>query len=349
VKREVFLAITSQKNRSFLLHPSGFIENKMNSPTSNLSSVSSAVDANVPAAANDFVPSWRQFKGLIVFTVVLIAVFCRPLLALLEFAPHKELYSHILLIPFISGYLIWTKRREAVPASRPNRALAVLPLLAGVAVLGFYRFGLGRGWTFEVADYLAVMTLAFLCFLLSGAFIFVQRNYLKSITFPIAFLIFCVPFPTFLQDGLETFFQRGSAHVAYAMFTMVRMPVLKTGTAFLLPGFPMEVAPECSGIHSSLVLFITSLVAAYLFLETPVRRWLFVLSIIPLALLRNGFRVFTLGELGVRFFPNILSSWFHHHGGPLFFLLSLVPLFLLLVYLMKGEARKRAALANRTK
>jgi hypothetical protein len=29
--------------------------------------------------------------------------------------------------------------------------------------------------------------------------------------------------------------------------------------------------------------------------------------------------------------------------------LSLVPLFLLLVYLMKGEARKRAALADRIK
>ena len=309
-----------------------------------------AVDPQSPVAAADgFLPSWRQFKGLIVFAVVLSAVFCRPLLGLLEFAPHKELYSHILLIPFISGYLIWTKRREAVPVSRPHRALAGLPFLAGVAVLGLYRFGRGRGWAFEDADYLAVMTLAFLCFLLSGAFIFVQRNYLKSITFPIAFLIFCVPFPTFLQDGLETFFQRGSAHVAYAMLSTAGMPVLKTGTNLLLPAFSMDVAPECSGIHSSLVLFITSLVAAYMFLETPVRRWVFVLSVVPLALLRNGFRVFTLGELGVHFFPGILNSWFHHHGGPIFFLLSLVPLFLLLVYLMKGEARKRAALADRIK
>ena len=294
-------------------------------------------------------PSWRQFKGWIVFALVLIAIFWRPLLGLLNFAPHKELYSHILLIPFVSAYLVWMKRRELVPLSRPNRPLAALPLLAGVAVLVFYRVGLKRGWAFEDENYLAIMTLAFLCFLWSGAFLFVQRNYLKSIAFPVAFLIFCVPFPTFLQDGIETFFQRGSAHVAYAMFTLARMPVLKTGTHFLLPGFPMEVAPECSGIHSSLVLFITSLVAAYMFLETPVRRWLFVLFIIPLALVRNGFRVFTLGELGVHFYPNILDSWFHHHGGPLFFLLSLVPLFLLLVYLMKDEARRRAALGNRTK
>ena len=314
----------------------------MSLQTSNLDSAPPSVDPGSRTAAGDaFLPSWRAFKGFLAFAVVLAVVFCRPLWALLTFAPHKELYSHILLIPFISAYLGWTKRQEPVPASRPIRALAVVPSMVGAAVLGLYRFGLGKGWTYETADYLAVMTLAFLCFLLAGAFAFVQRGYLKSITFPIAFLIFCVPFPTFLQDGIEAFFQHGSADVAYVMLEVARMPVLKTGTFFYLPSFQMNVQPECSGIHSSLVLLITSLVAAYMFLQTPVRRWIFVLSIIPLALLRNGFRVFCLGEIGVHFYPQVLDSWFHHHGGPLFFLLSLVPLFLLLVYLMKGEARKR--------
>lgn len=288
-------------------------------------------------------PSWQRFKGFLVFAVALTAVFCRPLWALLTFAPHKELYSHILLIPFISGYLIWMKRRMPVPQSRPNRALFVVPFLAGVFLLGLYRYGRGHSWTFETSDYLAVMTLAFLCFLLSGAFIFVPRNYLKSITFPMVFLIFCVPFPTAVQYAIEVFFQKGSAQVAYVMLEVAGMPVLKTGTNLLLPGFPIDVEPECSGIHSTLVLFITSLIAANMFLETPVRRGLFVLFVIPLALLRNGFRVFTLGEIGVHFYPQILSTWFHHHGGPIFFLLSLVPLFLLLIYLIKSEVRRREA------
>jgi len=316
----------------------------MNLQTSDLNP--SSVDSSARAEAQDgFLPSWQRLRGFLVFAVVLAAVFCRPLWELLKFAPHKELYSHILLIPFISGYLIWTKRRTTVPVSRPNRALAIVPFVIGGAVLALYRHELGKNGILATVDYLAAMTLAFLCFLLSGAFIFIQRNYLKSITFPIGFLIFCVPFPTFLQDGIETFFQHGSAHVAYVMLKVAGMPALKTGTYFLLPGFPMDVQPECSGIHSSLVLFITSLVAAYLFLETPARRWVFVLFVIPLALLRNGFRVFTLGEIGVHFYPDVLNSWFHHHGGPIFFLLSLVPLFLLLVYLMKSEARKREAKA----
>jgi exosortase/archaeosortase family protein len=97
------------------------------------------------------------------------------------------------------------------------------------------------------------------------------------------------------------------------------------------------------------MLLITSLLAAYFLLRTTMWRWLFVLSVIPLGFLRNGFRVFCLGQLGVRYDPLILDSWFHHRGGPLFFVLSLVPLFFLLSYLIKSEARKEQATAVRTK
>jgi exosortase C (VPDSG-CTERM-specific) len=293
------------------------------------------------ASGEQFVPSWQRFKGMAIFAVVLIVLFARPLLGLLKFAPHAELYSHTLLIPFISAYLIWMKRDEVVPESKPNRALAILPLTIGAIVLISYRVALSRGWTFETPDYLAVMIFAFLCFLLVGAFVFVGARYLKSITFPVAFLFFSVPFPVAVRHAIEVFFEHGSAETAYRMLTLSRMPVFREGTYFKLPGFELNVAPACSGIHSSLILLITSLLAGYLFLRTPSRRWVLVLSVIPLALLRNGFRVFTLGQIGVRFDPFVLDSWLHHHGGIIFFLLSLIPFFLLLKYLLKSEVRKQ--------
>ncbi len=302
---------------------------------------SAGAPTQTAGGGNNFVPSWREFRGFIVFSAVLVIVFCRPLLALLAFAPHEELFSHILLIPFISAYFIWTKRGERVPRSQPNRALAVLPLAVGLAVLGVYGYGLRQGWNYTTPDYLAAMILPFLCFLLAGAFLFLQRNYLKSLTFPIALLAFCVPFPQSVRYAIEVFFQQGSAYTAYGMLELCGMSVLRTDTSFLMPGFSLTVAPECSGIHSTLVLLITSILAAHLFLRTASKRWLFVLFIVPLALLRNGFRVFTLAEIGVHFYPQILNTSFHHHGGPLFFLLSLIPLFLLLKYFIKCEARKQ--------
>src|SRR3954462_5472798 len=113
----------------------------MNLQTSNLNP-SAPVESNAPTTAEPgFVPSWRRFRGFFVFAAVLAAVFYRPLWELLKFVPHKELYSHILLIPFISAYLGWTKRQALVLASRPNRALAIVPFAVGVLVLGLYRYG----------------------------------------------------------------------------------------------------------------------------------------------------------------------------------------------------------------
>jgi exosortase/archaeosortase family protein len=123
------------------------------------------------------------------------------------------------------------------------------------------------------------------------------------------------------------------------LFELSGMPLLRQDTFFRLPTLPLEVAPECSGIHSTVVLFITSLVAGYVCLRSPWRRALLTLIVIPLALLRNGLRIFTIGELCVNIGPEMLDSYIHRRGGPIFFALSLIPFFLILLLLWKSERK----------
>jgi exosortase C (VPDSG-CTERM-specific) len=310
---------------------------------SSTSSRAPAVAESQRAGSPGGAPGWRRFKALIVFTAVLLLIFSWPLLKLVLFAAHSELYSHILLIPFISGYLVWLKRGQIEWQPGPNRGMAWLPFVIGALVLAAYAVAVRKGWSPEKPDSLAVMTFSFLCFLLGIGLLFAGSKLLRAIAFPVGFLFFSVPFPVALRDGLETFLQRGSTDVAYVFLRMSGMPVLLTGTQFQLPSFSLNVAPECSGIHSSLVLIITSLLAAYLFLKKPLNRWLLVLAVIPLALLRNGFRIFTIAQLCVHIGPQMIDSPIHRRGGPVFFVLSLIPLFLLLVYLGKSELRKEQA------
>ncbi|HWD90882.1 MAG TPA: exosortase/archaeosortase family protein [Verrucomicrobiae bacterium] len=302
-----------------------------------------------PAAPAPKVPMWRKFNGMILFTAVLLVFFARQLVDLFFFALHSELYSHILLIPFITGYLIWIKKEKLTLDSRPDRRLAWLPLAAGAVTLAGYWIARRQGWSPARPDYLAVTTLAFLFFWLGGGFICLGANYLRKIAFPVAFMFFCAPFPQAMREGIETFFQHGSSLVAYLFLTATGMPVFLSGTHFQLPSMSLDVAPQCSGIHSSLVLVITSLLASYLFLKTPSRRLILVLAVIPLALLRNGFRVFVIAQLCVRIGPQMIDSPIHRQGGPVFFGLSLIPLFLLLVYLNKSESRKENAALVRPK
>ena len=84
----------------------------------------------------------------------------------------------------------------------------------------------------------------------------------------------------------------------------------------MLPGIVLEVAQECSGIHSSWVLFITSLVASHLFLESPWRRIVLVAFVIPLAIVRNSFRILVIGLLCVHVGPHMIDSSSIVKAGP---------------------------------
>ena len=69
-----------------------------------------------------------------------------------------------------------------------------------------------------------------------------------------------------------------------------------------------------------------------------------VAFVIPLAVLRNGFRIFTIGWLCIEFGPHMIDSFLHRRGGPVFFAASLVPLFALLWWLRRGDpVRARGA------
>jgi exosortase C (VPDSG-CTERM-specific) len=179
------------------------------------------------------------------------------------------------------------------------------------------------------------------CWFLGGAA-------MRVLAFPFFLLVFMIPFPVPVRDGVENFLQQGSAAAAHALFAISGMPLWRNGMVFQLPGITLRVAPECSGIHSTLVLFITSLVAGQMLLRRPAHRVILCLAVIPLALLRNGFRVFVIGELCVHVGPQMIDSPIHHRGGPLFFVLSLVPFFLLLYFLRRRETAGAALPPSQT-
>src|SRR6266446_3411745 len=280
----------------------------------------------------------RGPMGFLIFGVFLVAAFGKPLFSLAVYAAGEELHSHILLIPFVSAYLIYI-RRHALPRDYTfSVGWALILLIVGAIPLA-------AAWTPDVFgrplsqnDYLALMALSFVCFVGAGGFFFLGRKWIAAAAFPFAFLIFMVPMPDRVADFLETSSKLASADAASMFFNISGTPVLRDGAFFQLPNITIQVAQECSGIRSSWVLFITSLLAANLFLKTPWRSIVLVAAVIPLGILRNGLRIVFIGLLCVHFGPEMIHSIFHRRGGPPFFVLSLIPLFLLLWWLRRAEA-----------
>ena len=243
-------------------------------------------------------------------------------------------------MPFIAGYLIWVMR-PSLPAFAPGSPRgALIPLLAGAVLLLSYAIPRWRGWQPELDDYLALTVASFLFFLLAAGLATLGSKWIRATAFPLAMLAFMIPFPTMATDAIEFFFQHTSADVTSILLSLSQTPYYRQDLVFDLPGISIRVAPECSGIRSSLVLFITSLLAGYLFLRSPWKRAVLTLFVIPLAMVRNGFRIFTISMLCVHIDPKMIDSPIHRKGGPVFFLLSLFPFFLVLAWLRKSESRK---------
>ena len=276
----------------------------------------------------------RRFRAWIAWTIVGTLAFAQPLFQLMLHASRNSLHSHIPLIPAIAAYLLVTRRKTLPPAglSSVGATLAFAAVSAGALAAS-----LKWGAILSANDGLALTTLAYLSFVVAGGFLFVGSRWMGAATFPIAFLVFMLPLPDATVSWLERASVLGSAQVTAWLFTITGTPYLRQGTVFTLPTIVLEVAQECSGIRSSYVLFITSLVASNVFLRNPWRRLLLVAFVIPLGIVRNGFRILVLALLCVHVGPHMIDSIIHHRGGPIFFALSLVPLLVLLKWLGRRE------------
>jgi exosortase C (VPDSG-CTERM-specific) len=250
---------------------------------------------------------------------------------------HSEFFSYILLIPVISLYLVWLKRADLPGQAGVSWKGAAAAALGGLALLICFEWAVRSGWRPQKEDYLTLMTASFLLFLVAGCLTFLGGSVLRVIAFPVAFLAFMVPMPSAMLDWTESFFQHTSAIAASGFLAAAGMPVIRENLTLHLPGFSVVIAPECSGIHSTMVLLITSVLAGHLFLRSGWKRALLVIVVVPLAILRNGFRVFVVGELCVRISHDMIYSPIHRRGGPIFFVLSLIPFFALLLFLRKSE------------
>ena len=159
-------------------------------------------------------------------------------------------------------------------------------------------------------------------------------------SFGLGLMVFMVPFPSIFLDAIVSFLQRSSADTVDLLFSVIGVPVLREGFIFKLSNFTILIAEECSGIRSFLSLVIISLVAGYWFLTSVWARAVLVAVVVPLAIVKNAFRIVGLALLANYVDPTyITDSTLHRNGGIPLFLLSLIVLFGVVWFLRRSEHR----------
>lgn len=290
------------------------------------------------------VPGRREAWQLVCVLAGVLAVFSPWLAQLAAFALHDELHSYILLVPLVSGYLLWLRPVGVDGAWRRSPVLAASCFALGAVALALVWLLRRDGEPpAAVEDVLAPAMLACLLFSAGAAALVCGGRVLRAAATPLGFLLFAVPCPVVLRQLIEAGLQEGSVAVATTLFALSGTPVLREQLVLTLPGFSMEVAPQCSGIRSTVVLLLTACVAGIILLRSRRARLWLAAAVVPLALLRNGLRIFTVGELCVHVGPHMQRSYLHQHGGPLFFALSLVPFVAFVWWLRRADRSTTAA------
>ena len=240
----------------------------------------------------------------------------------------------MVLIPWVSLYVLYLDRKAILASQEWNPWLG--SQLLGVGALCYW----GADAVAWAPDHLSMTMLAFvvMCW---GIFLSCFGITLcRKVSFGLLFLLFMVPFPSVLLDAIIGFLQRSSAEATGLLFSILGIPVFREGFVFRLSNFTIHVGEECSGIRSALSLFISSLVAGHFFLRSLWGKMGIVAVVIPLAIIKNAFRIVGLALLANYVDPTfITNSALHRSGGIPLFLVALVVL-LSLVWLVRRLEKK---------
>lgn len=226
-------------------------------------------------------------------------------------------YSHGLLIPFISMYLV-RERLLAMPDVLKERR----PNWFGLSVVVFALALLAVG-TIGAEFFVKRLSLVFLIFgtlwLLEG------WQLAKGLSFPVGVLFFAVPLPYVLYNSVAFPLKIMASKIAVRLLSLMGMPVFLEGNVISLPHTTLEVVDACSGIRSLMTLITLAFLLSY-FHHKQIWKGLLVLMLsVPVAVMANAVRVAATGIL-TKYDPAWAHGTLHDIEGWLVFMCSFAAL-----------------------
>ncbi|GIK34485.1 MAG: hypothetical protein AMXMBFR45_12540 [Gammaproteobacteria bacterium] len=242
----------------------------------------------------------------------------------------RDEYNHCYLIPFIAAFLIATRSRELAAVPWPG-SLAGLWLV----LLGFLLLLLGSlSSIFTIAQY-GFITAVWGCFVAVWGWPAV-----KLVWPALAYLVFMVPLPSFLEVKLTAGLQLLSTQIAVAVIRLAGVPVYVEGNIIDLGSYQLAVAEACSGLRYLFPLMSFGFLCAVLFQAPLWQRIVVFLSSVPLTVLMNSLRIGIISILVSFYGPAQAEGFLHDFEGWVVFMACVAILFLEMTLMARLSGRR---------
>lgn len=249
----------------------------------------------------------------------LLVSYWRPTLnQLLHIWLESDEYSSGLLVPFLAGYILWSRRLLFLDC-RVKPAWAGLGLLLAAQALRFF----GLYYMFASAERMAmVLSIGGIVLLLFGWAVF------KRFVPTFLFLFLMLPLPNRVGAFVAAPLQSWATVSAVFSLETLGYGVLRQGNVIQIGDTLIAVAEACNGLRMLTAFFVIS---GFIALVSPRKLWenvVLLVSTIPIALICNTIRL-TLTSIAFTILETKdLEKLFHDFGG-----LAMMPLAILIIVL----------------
>lgn len=251
---------------------------------------------------------------LVVAAVAALALAYWPTLSsMVEVWSRSETFAHGFIVPLISAWLAWRLRhgvaRVVVQPWWP--ALGLVAVAGGAWLLG------------ELAEVNALRQFALVAMIILAVPAIAGREVALQLAFPLAFLLFAVPFGEFLLPRLMDW----TAAFTVAALRLTGIPVYREGLNFVIPSGQWSVVEACSGVRYLIASIVVGTLFAYLNYRSTARRIAFVGIAALVPLVANWLRAYLIVMLGHLSGNRIAVGVDHLIYGWLFFGLVMLLMF----------------------
>lgn len=214
---------------------------------------------------------------------------------------HSDTFTHCFFILPIAAWLVWRRRaelRRLTPHPDPLGLLA----LAAAGLLWFVS---------NAAEVLIYEQFAVVGMVTGLACAIFGRRVARTLTFPLAFLFFAVPF----GESLQPFLMGLTAKFTAAALRISGVPVFVEGMFLTTPGQQWRVVEACSGLRFLVSMFTLGTLFAYLSFRRRGTRLVFGGLSIVMPIVANWLRAYTLILVGYLSDMKLGSGFDHYAIG----------------------------------
>jgi exosortase D (VPLPA-CTERM-specific) len=243
----------------------------------------------------------------------------------------REEYSHALVIPVISAYLLWQQRAALARLEFNGSWVGVAIILSGAL--------LQVAGVLAAVDVVQQYGLLFVIYGLVIALIGVRPS--ADLWAPLLLLALMIPLPEFVLQNFSAQLQLISSQLGVLFIRLAGISVFVEGNVIDLGGFKLQVAEACDGLRYLFPLMTLGFIMAYLFKVEMWKRVVLFLSTIPATILMNSFRIGTIGVMVEHWGKSMAEGFLHDFQGWAVFMTSAGVLLLEMMLLARIGKNRR--------